>query len=200
MKQLLKIPLLYHLKGMVLGADGCRRAAAERYIRPEAGKRILDIGSGVGGMVSYVMPMDYTGVELSAAYVAYSRGCYKQARFMLGDARNVDFGDADFDVCLCWGVLHHMDEAGCHAMLQRVPGLLGKGGRLIIVEPCIVPGQHWFARWMLAHDRGDHIRTQADNERLVSPYFTHVRSEIREGMLRVPYSFVVIEAWNEAST
>lgn len=193
MKRLLKHPALHHAKGMVIGEDACRRKVVEKYLRPKAGQALLDIGCGTGGMVPYVPEVMYTGVEQSGAYVAYAQAKYPQAHFIKGDALQVAL-DGKFDLCLLWGVLHHLNDEDAARLLRRVPGWLTEQGRVLVVEPCRVPGKNLVSQWMIHRDCGHYVRDMAENMTLLQGVFPFVKSALRQDLLRVPYSFAILEA------
>ena len=72
-------------------------------------------------------------------------------------------------------------------------GALKPDGRLVTLDPVSTEGQSPLTRWLLRRDRGLHIRTRAECEALVAPYFERVVSTVREDLTRIPYAHVILE-------
>ena len=122
---------------------------AEGLIRPNA--RVLDIGCGQGllasllhaagataqagawpsGWASAPAGARVTGIELMARDVARARDALgSSAEFVCADMRTAPFPEADAVVIL--DVLHYVSIAEQDAVLARVRGALGSGGRLVL--------------------------------------------------------------------
>jgi ubiquinone/menaquinone biosynthesis C-methylase UbiE len=71
-----------------------------------SGKRVLEVGCGHGGGASYLTrtlhPASYTGLDLNAAGIAYCRRKHNVPglNFVQGDAQDLPFDDASFDVVI----------------------------------------------------------------------------------------------------
>jgi phthiocerol/phenolphthiocerol synthesis type-I polyketide synthase E len=71
---------------------------------PVEGRHVLDVGCGRGGTVhvlkTFFAPASVTGLDLSSAAVAFCRKAHKDPRvaFHEGDAENLPFADASFDI------------------------------------------------------------------------------------------------------
>ena len=80
-----------------------------------AGKKILDIGCGTGGIVAGFAEeknTDVWGVDSNAHYIAALRNFFDQegvpAHFMQGDAQKLPFSDSTFDIVVCNDVMEHV--------------------------------------------------------------------------------------------
>lgn len=100
---------------------------------PLAGKRVLEVGSGRGGGASYVAryhhPAAMVGLDFSAQAVALARRLYPQVpnlSFIEGDAENLPFEDASFDVVI------NVESSHCYgdmtAFVSEVARVLKPGG------------------------------------------------------------------------
>jgi len=111
-------------------------------LQPRAGKRILDVGCGVGtaelnlGMLR-LSQVQLFGVDRVIDRVREARASMRahnlRAAFGGADACSLPFGDATFDSTFCVAVLQHVGD---------LPGALGEfarvtkpGGRVLVVEP-----------------------------------------------------------------
>ena len=79
-------------------------------------------------------------------------------------------------------------------MLDAARRVLRPGGRLLTLDGCLVEGQARFARVLFWADRGEHIRDQAGYEGLLRPHLPAIRSSLRHDLLRMPYSYLIMEA------
>jgi SAM-dependent methyltransferase len=84
------------------------------------GDRVLDVGSGTGALsaaAAAIESVQVTGIERSAAYVAYARE-HVDGRFEVGDALALPFSDDAFDRALSMLVLNFVPDPA--AALQQM--------------------------------------------------------------------------------
>jgi SAM-dependent methyltransferase len=100
-------------------------------------ERVLDVGSGTGAITEELAARtrgQVTGIDLDAEMVAYARGRAGRAEYEPGDAHDLPFRDAWFDVTACHFVLMWCRDAALAAReMVRVtcPG----GAVLVCAEP-----------------------------------------------------------------
>ncbi|WP_436639676.1 class I SAM-dependent methyltransferase [Microbaculum sp. FT89] len=113
-----------------------RHIAAKLLLRP--GQRILDIGSGWGGLAFYliqVADVDVTGLTLSSEQIAYARrrtneiGMGDRARFLLKDYRQED---GRYDRIVSVGMFEHVGTAHYREYFEKVRDLLDDDGVALI--------------------------------------------------------------------
>jgi ubiquinone/menaquinone biosynthesis C-methylase UbiE len=102
----------------------------------------LDLGSGTG-VVSLALArrgFDVVGVDHSPEMTEVARQKLRDAdvrgscRFVIGDVRQLPFGDGEFACVTCQGLLHHLDDL--EPCLRELARVLRPGGRFYISEPC----------------------------------------------------------------
>lgn len=80
---------------------------------PLAGKRVLDVGCGVGHLAAHLVRLgaDVVGVDGREENVAHLRAIYPRLTAHVGDAQSTPltrFGR--FDAVLCYGLLYHLED------------------------------------------------------------------------------------------
>jgi len=123
----------------------------EQALKPRPGKRILDVGCGVGtAEISFarlqISQLRLFGVDLLADRVREARdrvrGINARAGFAASDAVHLPFVDGAFDCTFCVAVLQHVrDVPMALAELARVTR---PGGLILAVEPDNA-AQYWFS-------------------------------------------------------
>jgi SAM-dependent methyltransferase len=111
-------------------------------VQPRAGRRILDVGCGVGTAEVKLSRLHLTQVSLVAVDIlpdrarealAATRSHNIRASFAAADGRQLPFLEGTFDAAFCVAVLQHIpDVAGAVRELARVTR---PGGRVVAVEP-----------------------------------------------------------------
>src|SRR5688572_29276335 len=101
------------------------------------GRKVLEIGlgNGVDGTMWAKHGADYTGVDLTPAAVEATRRHFEvlelPGAFQQGNAQELAFPDATFDIVYSHGVLHHTPEPD--KAFAEVARVLKPGGRCILM-------------------------------------------------------------------
>lgn len=197
LRSALSVPALFRLFKRAIGADNVMATFVRDHARPKAGHRVLDIGCGLGDVLEYFPdePVDYLGLDASAAYVASARERYgARARFAEGRVGEITLDEpGSFDLVLAVGVLHHLDDGEARRLLELGRGALKPGGRLASLDGCYTGDQSRLARLIVSRDRGAHVRSEADYLELAGGCFGRVESHILHDMLRIPYTHIILE-------
>lgn len=190
----LRLPWAYSALQKVIARGDARRLLVERYIRPRAGDRVVDIGCGPGAMLDYLGNVDYTGIDADEGYIADARGRYgTRAAFIHGHAEEAAGRIAGkADIVLAIAVLHHLDDAQARALFRAAAAMLKADGRLITSDCVYLSPQNPIARFLIALDRGKSTRTREQYVTLAKGSFERVESHLHHDMLRVPYDHCVM--------
>lgn len=194
-RSVLAFPAAYRLFGRVVGGDGSRTSFVRDHLKPRPGDRILDLGCGPGSLLPYLPACDYVGVDLDPSYIAAAKARFPdRGSFRCEAAETVAEVEAgSFDLVVASGLLHHLTDEQAVATMGVARRALRPGGRFVSLDGCFVPGQHWFARWMLRRDRGEYVRDLPAYRALADRVFPTVTEAVRHDLLRVPYTLLILD-------
>lgn len=189
LKQLLGYVPLYVALQRGLGADRLRyRCLDELELRP--GDCVIDIGCGPAYYFEQLPKVRYYGFDTSPRYIEYARKRWGDR----GEFRCEVFGPEHLDqvppadAVLLLGLLHHVSDADCQALLALAARALAPGGQVISIDPCFEPSQGRISRWMSENDRGEYVREPAGFVKLAEESFGDVSGQVVSGVTRVPSS------------
>jgi len=194
LRPILTIPKAYQLWWSVVGGPAVAKVLVNEYVQPTLGARILEIGCGPGTIVSYLPPSDYLGLDLSPGYIELAKRRFPQARFVCERVSQFSLAKEQiFDVVLALGIVHHLEDAEARQLFQIAHDALTPGGKLVTVDGVWTDGQSTAARWLLARDRGEYVRSEREYLGIASQVFSNVRTSIRHDLLRIPYTHLILE-------
>jgi len=165
------------------------------HIKPQPAMRILDMGCGPAAILEVLPAVSYVGCDTSADYIRHAGQLYgNRGEFLLRTVGRDSFGDLrDFDVVLAIGLIHHLDDNEAVELVRIAKAALREEGRLITLDGCLVEGQPWLARYFLKKDRGRFVRNEEAYLQLVRQVFPMVRSTVRQDLLNIPYTHIIME-------
>jgi demethylmenaquinone methyltransferase/2-methoxy-6-polyprenyl-1,4-benzoquinol methylase len=110
-----------------------RKRVLELFDKP--GGRVLDVGCGPAEMVRALLRLDceFWGLDPSPRMIEICRtrfGELKNVHFVEGQAGQISFPDAFFDVVLCMGVIDGLKNSG--QVLEEMLRVMKPGGTIII--------------------------------------------------------------------
>jgi SAM-dependent methyltransferase len=194
MKSLLDRPRVYSLFRRLVGRDSARFVYAREHLRLEPGQRVLDLGCGPGDILQFLPAVDYVGYDVNPAYIERARKRFGSRGQFHSSAIEEDFNPGKgFDAVIAHGVLHHLDDEAARALFRVARRALKPGGRLVTFDGCFAEGQSPLARLFLSLDRGRHVRTREGYERLARAEFDQVKSVLRDDLIRIPYTHIIME-------
>lgn len=197
-RSVLSIPLVYEGFQRAVGSHRVREELVENWVLPQPGLRVLDVGCGPGDLIEYLPGVNYTGIDLSAAYVASAQRRFgRRGRFLhgrIGELAATDLGE--FDVVLAKSVLHHLDEDEILHLMEAAAMVLAPGGRMVTVDAVYTPDMSRAARYVVSRDRGQSVLEPEGYEKLARHAFADVRLGVRHDLLRIPYSHIFMSCSN----
>jgi len=194
--QLTQIPALYATFQRMLGGDRARQGLVADHIRPKPGERVLDLGCGSAAILPYLGEVDYVGIDLNPEHIAQARATHgDRGTFHSGDFGSLPVDRKNtFDLVLCLGILHHLDDIRMSELVAMARGYLAPGGRFIAVDPVFEDGQPPIARWLAKLDSGKCVRTAPQYAALIASAFECCTTTVRHDLLQVPYSHCICSA------
>jgi SAM-dependent methyltransferase len=154
---LLRGGLFYY--GRLLG-NGYRALRVVRAaLAATPGEHVLDFACGAGGFCLAV-PGDYLGIDLNADSVAFARWRWATPRRRFETTALEALPDAErFDKAMLVNCVHHLSDDEADAILARVARLVRTRVVVVDVDP---DDSNALQAFLLAHDRGHHVRRLAD--------------------------------------
>src|SRR5216683_270866 len=193
-RSVLAIPAAYNLWWRVVGGPAWAKVLVGQYIQPRAGARILEIGCGPGTIAGYLPDSEYVGFDMSSKYIEMARKRFPHAQFVCERVSQFSLAkQQSFDAVLALGIVHHLDDQEARQLFQIAYDALKSGGKLITFDGVWTNDQSPVARWLLARDRGEHVRNEGEYVNIASQVFANVKANVRHDLIRIPYSHLILE-------
>ncbi len=200
-RRILDRPWVYRLMQILIGGVHLEQVFIRDYLQTPTGQRILDVGCGPKGYVAMLGDVYYLGIDLSAEYIERAR--YHSghlSRFLAAPPNELrSLGEAPFDLIIAVGLLHHLDDDEAQALLQDSAALMKPEGRLVTLDNVYTDHQSTMARYLISRDQGQNVRDQATNEALGLGIFNSTDTNIRDDLLRIPYTHIITR-WSDPVT
>lgn len=183
----------YSLLQRAVGGDRLWRRLVAEGLQPKPGDTILDVGCGPADLLSQLPEgLSYTGIEPHRPYLEAARRRHGvRGRFLGHGVEDLAQDELFTRIVLC-GTLHHLDEDVARRVLQACAARLHPEGWLVVLEPCPRPGRSLLEDQLYAIDRGGHLRSAQELESLLGEHFKERQTEIWEGVLRLPYTHLLL--------
>ena len=128
----------------------------------QKGQKVLDFGCGIGSNSKLFHSGDYIGVEVDKSRVTssslkYPGWRFEQIPFISTEKDRIPFEDSSFDLVFISLCLHHIDSTTCKLLFKEFSRVLNHSGRIIGIEPCILPRKYFSNIFMNIIDAGDYI-------------------------------------------
>lgn len=195
-RRILSISTVYNLFLYIIGADRPRRIFCSDYLKLNHAMRVLEIGCGHGNMIPFLPNnIQYEGYDLSEEYIrmANAKFANDKRKFYCKDVKDVNLPSETYDIVLCYGILHHLDDAELSHLLKITSNALKEGGKFLSLDSTYAKNQSRIAKWLVSKDRGQNVRMEDEYIRLCSNYFRKVKHEVRNDLLNIPYSVIMME-------
>jgi SAM-dependent methyltransferase len=122
-----------------------RLAAVRDLVEPEAGDRVLDLGSASGAVTHFLSTFgcEVVGVDAEPGAVETARELFPGLRFEAADVARLPFPDASFDKAVAADLVEHLEDEAFAQMLAETRRVLVPGGTLSIYTPNVRHPIEW---------------------------------------------------------
>ena len=157
--QVLKSPLVYVTYQRLVGGTRMRSVCLAE-LAPKAGERILDIGCGPAYYVRDLPRVDYHGFDTDEVYIEHARKRFGQRGHFYCETFTAEHAArlGPFDGVLLMGLLHHLDDEACRALLDLIARSLKPEGRAIALDTTVHQEQNRLEHLIAVQDRGQFVR------------------------------------------
>jgi ubiquinone/menaquinone biosynthesis C-methylase UbiE len=188
------ISAIYKALMFSLGADRAISRYVAEVLRPEPGIKMLDVGCGPANILSYLPPVDYTGIDLNEKHIVFARQTYgNRGRFLVGNAAdNLKQEERNFDLINVSALLHHLADEEALSLFNSLKRLLRPAGRIVTIDNVWLPRQRFAVKFVNKLDSGINIRTPEGYLGLLSGMGFDVQTRIFNDLLRIPYDHFVM--------
>ena len=193
LKNLLKHPFLYESFMNLLGGVKSRKIIIKDYMGLYPGTELLDLGCGPAEILRCMnCKVNYTGIDASEDYINAAQKKFTEQQFIRTTFDSNTKLNGKFDVVLAIGLIHHLDDETSRNLIINASKVLKDGGKLITFDNVLYKGQGWLNRLIIKQDRVNYIRNLRNYSRLFPQNsFTEIQFDLREDLLRIPYSHVI---------
>jgi SAM-dependent methyltransferase len=183
---LLDYPATYILSQRILGADKARSLSIDA-LAPVAGNRILDVGCGPAYYLDRLPACAYHGFDTDPGYIAYARRRFGDRGHFYDEPFTEEHRRAlpPFDRVMLMGLLHHLDDGACDALLDLIARSLAPGARVVTLDTVLFPGQSTLSRLLAKNDRGDFVRYPEGFSAIGRRHFRSIEERIMGDTLRM---------------
>lgn len=124
-------------------------------------KVVLDFGCGIGSNSFMFQPEYYIGIDCNDKRINYAKYLHKDYSFFTSQDIKLSIQDNRIDYVLIIAVLHHISSPEIGKYLVEFRRILKPKGKVIIIEPCFLPGSHLCNWCMDFFDAGNGFRSIA---------------------------------------
>jgi SAM-dependent methyltransferase len=199
-KSLLAFPASYRFAIGVFGNPRNRQWFVDEVLRVSPGDRLVDIGCGPAEIFRRLPSVQYIGCDVNESYLAAARKEFgDRGVFIAGRCEDWERDSRSHaaDIVLANGVLHHVDDDELLRILAFAHRVLKPGGRFIFYEPCYLIWQSRTSAFLMAHDRGQHIRKEQEWKDVVGRVFGQARTNVVTDVNRLGYTCIIGECVKE---
>jgi len=186
MRSILSSPSVY-LGFQALVGGTKMRSLCLALLEPKSGQKIVDIGCGPAYYLAELPAVDYYGFDTDARYIDHARKRFgSRGHFYVEPFTQVHADSlGPFDGVLLMGLLHHLTDSECGALLSLLSKCLRPGGRVVTLDTVVHERQSAIERWLALNDRGQHVRSPSGFEALAKLHFSDVQSTL-PSLPRIP--------------
>jgi ubiquinone/menaquinone biosynthesis C-methylase UbiE len=163
--KLVAIPAIYDFSQWVAGSGIGRRVFLEEFAQLPPQGRALDVGGGTG-LMRPLLPeaWSYCCLDPDPQKLEGFRSKFPNDGSVQASACEIPLPDESFDLCIMFGVSHHLTNEEFETSLKEVRRVLRQGGELVFMDSLWNP-RNLRGRLIYAVDRGCFPRPYEQIER-----------------------------------
>lgn len=206
LRRILSIWNLYEFFQGLLGGRNARKWVVKNVWKIRGREKIVDIGCGPATILKYLPhDVEYLGFDISENYIRAARKRFSgRGTFLLGSAHDflnhLDDRFTGADLVLCNGLLHHLSDEEASEVLELSKRIMKSNGRLVCIEATFLARQTRLSKWIVSTDRGRFVRSEEQWKDLISRAFDIHSTSILTGLIRIPYTHILIECMKGRSS
>jgi SAM-dependent methyltransferase len=114
-----------------------RLSAVRDLVEPNAGDRVLDLGSAGGAVTHFLSTFgcQVVGIDSEPRAIRAASSVFPSLPFELADVTALPFPDRSFDKAVAADLVEHLEDAPLERMLDEVARVLVPGGSLSVYTP-----------------------------------------------------------------
>lgn len=202
LKKILTLAWAYKAFQIAVGSRRGKQWMSSNFWKLKPGQKVVDIGCGPGNIVQHLPAgVRYVGFDISEQYVSHARETFAgdpDKTFIVGVAEDfvaeLPAAMRDADLVMMNGLMHHLEDHEALTALRLARKSLSPNGRMVCLEPSFLLRQSPISRWLLSRDRGRNVRSEAEWKALVGQAFDRFDTHVLTGLIRIPYTHIVIDA------
>ena len=170
------------------------REYVEKYIKPQEGNAVLDIGCGPAEILDFFPKVKYYGLDLSSNYINEAKKKYgDRGEFFCQELSETSVpAGIKFDIVMATNVLHHLNDSQAIKLFNLAKKCLKPGGRLITCDGCRSSGEGLISKIVLSLDRGKYVRDKEGYLNLARQAFNQIESDTRSDLSNIPVNGIFI--------
>ena len=188
--RIVTFPIFYEAIQKTLGRDKARHYLRTNHLQTQTGDKVLEVGCGPGSLLPLLGDVNYLGMDLNPAHIEKAKQANgDKGTFICGNAvTEVEHAAGPFDLIICIGLLHHLDDDEAISMIDALSTRLSPTGRFVSLDPTYIDNQNFIAKKMNDLDSGQNIRTQPEYAKLFPSKAFKLDSRELSGLLNIPYN------------
>lgn len=153
-------PFIYDLSQRLAGSGRATKIFKEEFLAlPKTGK-VLDVGGGTGLMRPLFAPQwEYCCLDSDPQKLAGFQSKFPKDNFLQASACEIPKPDKSYDLCIMFGVTHHLTDHDMVIAFKEIRRVLKDGGTFILMDSVWNP-RNLAGRFMYFVDRGSHPKTK----------------------------------------
>ncbi len=157
-------------------------------------REVLDVGCGTGlGRKLFNESVQYLGVDIDSKRILEARKSSRTSQTEFQVIHDLSsLSKFNHSTILAKGVLHHLSNDQVVDLINVLRSENFQSRRFIAIEPVLHKSNNVFENTIMRFDRGAFIRTEDQYLHFFDKART--RYKITHRILRIPYSFIFIEA------